>query len=313
MPGQARVFERRQAGEQQPARLALVARQRQRALQHVTGRQHAQFVAQLPRAAAAVEHRDDRVEVEPGVLLQAAEARSAGPCPRRSSRPSSRGGTWGDSTPAARTNAAMRVWPGRPHPLGATWDGLGVNVALFSEHATAVDLCLFDSPADEREAHRIRLLERTDHVWHAYLPDVRPGQLYGFRVHGPYAPHAGHRFNPSKIVLDPYARAIGRQLRWHDAIFGYAPDGTATMRSDDDLVRDDRDNAAVAPLGVGHRPGVHVGRRSPAADAVARHGHLRAARQGLHLAPPAGAAAAAGHVPRPGVGRRPAASRPTSA
>jgi glycogen operon protein len=137
----------------------------------------------------------------------------------------------------------MRVWPGRPHPLGATWDGLGVNVAVFSENATAVEICLFDSPADEREAHRIPLLERTDHVWHVYLPDVRPGQLYGFRVHGPYAPHAGHRFNPSKIVLDPYAKAIGRQLRWHDAIFGYAPG-----KHGDDLVRDDRDTAAVAPL-----------------------------------------------------------------
>jgi len=145
--------------------------------------------------------------------------------------------------PGCAYNAAMRVWPGRPHPLGATWDGLGVNVAVFSEHATAVDLCLFDSPADEREAHRIPLLERTDHVWHAYLPDVRPGQLYGLRVHGPYAPHAGHRFNPSKIVLDPYARAIGRQLRWHDAVFGYTPG-----RHGDDLVRDDRDSAAVAPL-----------------------------------------------------------------
>ena len=137
----------------------------------------------------------------------------------------------------------MRVWPGRPHPLGATWDGLGVNVALFSEHGTAVDICLFDSPSDEREAHRIPLLERTDHVWHAYLPDVRPGQLYGFRVHGPYAPEAGHRFNPAKVVLDPYAKAIGRQLRWHDAIFGYTPGDRR-----EDLARDDRDNAAVAPL-----------------------------------------------------------------
>jgi len=137
----------------------------------------------------------------------------------------------------------MRVWPGRPHPLGATWDGLGVNVAIFSEHATGVDICLFDAAADEREARRIPLPERTDHVWHAYLPDVRPGQLYGFRVHGPYAPEAGHRFNASKVVLDPYARAIGRRLRWHDAIFGYVPGGIG-----DDRVRDDRDNAAYAPL-----------------------------------------------------------------
>ncbi|HOG28303.1 MAG TPA: glycogen debranching protein GlgX, partial [Vicinamibacterales bacterium] len=137
----------------------------------------------------------------------------------------------------------MRVWPGRPHPLGATWDGLGVNVALFSEHATGVDICLFDTASDARETHRIPLSERTDFVWHAYLPDVRPGQLYGFRVHGPYAPEAGHRFNPAKVVLDPYARAIGRRLRWNDAIFDFAPGGQG-----EGVVRDDRDSAAFAPL-----------------------------------------------------------------
>ena len=137
----------------------------------------------------------------------------------------------------------MRVWPGRSQPLGATWDGLGVNVALFSEHATAVDLCLFDTPSDTGEARRIRLPERTDHVWHGYLPDIRPGQLYGFRVEGPYAPEAGHRFNPSKVVLDPYARALGRALTWHDANFGYLAGGPR-----EDLARDDRDNAATAPL-----------------------------------------------------------------
>ena len=121
--------------------------------------------------------------------------------------------TGGNSTPGAGGGAAgweatVRLWPGSPHPLGATWDGLGVNVALFSEHATAVDLCLFDAADDRREACRIRLPERTDHVWHVYLPDVRPGQLYGFRVHGPYAPHAGHRFNPAKVLLDPYGREV---------------------------------------------------------------------------------------------------------
>ena len=137
----------------------------------------------------------------------------------------------------------MRVWPGEPHPLGATWDGVGVNFAIFSEHATGVDICLFDAPTDARESHRIPLPERTDHVWHVYLPDVRPGQLYGFRVHGPWAPQAGHRFNPAKIVLDPYARALGRQLRWHDTLFGHAPGPP-----EDDLVRDDRDDAAAAPL-----------------------------------------------------------------
>jgi isoamylase len=79
----------------------------------------------------------------------------------------------------------MKVWPGAPYPLGATWDGIGVNFALFSEHATGVDLCLFDSPYAGRETHRIPLRERTEQVWHGYLPDVRPGQLYGYRVHGP--------------------------------------------------------------------------------------------------------------------------------
>jgi len=139
----------------------------------------------------------------------------------------------------------MRLWPGSPHPLGATWDGLGVNVALFSEHATAVDVCLFDAASDTRETHRLRLAERTDHVWHGYLPDVRPGQLYGFRVDGPYAPDAGHRFNPSKVLLDPYARAIGRPLAWHDANFGYTVGDPR-----EDLARDDRDNAATAALGA---------------------------------------------------------------
>ena len=82
----------------------------------------------------------------------------------------------------------MRVWPGRPFPLGATWDGKGVNFALFSEHATKVELCLFDSPEATAEAQRVHLREQTDQVWHAYLPDVKPGQLYGYRVHGPYEP-----------------------------------------------------------------------------------------------------------------------------
>ena len=100
----------------------------------------------------------------------------------------------------------MRVWPGQPYPLGATWDGEGVNFALFSESATAVELCLFNHQADGVEAHRILLRERTDQVWHCYLPDVRPGQYYGYRVHGPYDPNSGHRFNPAKLLIDPYAK-----------------------------------------------------------------------------------------------------------
>ena len=103
----------------------------------------------------------------------------------------------------------MRQWPGSPYPLGATWDGIGVNFALFSEHARAVELCLFDSVDAKRASAKVRLPEQTDMVWHGYLPDVQPGQLYGYRVHGPYEPDNGHRFNPNKVVLDPYAKAIG--------------------------------------------------------------------------------------------------------
>ena len=102
----------------------------------------------------------------------------------------------------------MRVWPGQPYPLGATWDGEGVNFALFSESADAVELCLFNHQADGVEADKILLRERTDQVWHCYLPDVRPGQYYGYRVHGPYDPNSGHRFNPAKLLIDPYAKAI---------------------------------------------------------------------------------------------------------
>jgi isoamylase len=137
----------------------------------------------------------------------------------------------------------MRIWPGRPHPHGATWDGLGVNFAIFSEHATGVDLCLFDAPDAETESRRIPLPDCTDYVWHGYLPDIRPGQLYGYRVHGPYDPAAGHRFNPAKVVLDPYAKAIGRAVRWHDSLFGYVVGDPR-----DDLARDDRDDGAYAPL-----------------------------------------------------------------
>ncbi len=137
----------------------------------------------------------------------------------------------------------MRVWPGRPYPLGATWDGVGVNFALFSEHATKVELCLFDSPEATAEAQRIALPEHTDQVWHAYLPDVEPGQLYGYRVHGPYEPTKGHRFNPHKLILDPYAKAIGRDLRWDDTLFGYTIGDPKA-----DLSYDTRDSAPFAPL-----------------------------------------------------------------
>lgn len=137
----------------------------------------------------------------------------------------------------------MRIWSGKSYPLGATWDGAGVNFSLFSENATKVELCLFDEPESTSESQRIALPEQTDQVWHVYLPDVTPGQLYGYRIHGPYAPAEGHRFNPNKVVLDPYAKAIGRAVRWDDALFGYQ-----IGSSDADLSFDTRDSAAMAPL-----------------------------------------------------------------
>jgi isoamylase len=137
----------------------------------------------------------------------------------------------------------MRVWPGRSYPLGATWDGAGVNFAIFSEHATKIELCLFDSADAKAPSHQIVLPEQTDQVYHGYLPDVLPEQLYGYRVHGPYESEKGHRFNPNKVVLDPYAKAIGRALRWDDSLFGYK-----VGDKDADLTIDPRDSAAFAPL-----------------------------------------------------------------
>ncbi len=119
----------------------------------------------------------------------------------------------------------MRVWPGRPYPAGATWDGEGVNFALFSEEATAVELCLFDGPEDGIERDKIEITERTDQVWHCYLPDVRPGQYYGFRIHGPYDPAKGQRFNAAKLLIDPYAKAITGSIKWSNALFAYEVGG----------------------------------------------------------------------------------------
>jgi isoamylase len=116
----------------------------------------------------------------------------------------------------------MRLWPGTPYPLGATWDGAGTNFALFSEVADGVELCLFDGDGDGARAEsRVELTEIDGFVWHGYLPDVGPGQRYGYRVHGPYEPAQGHRCNPSKLLLDPYGKAVDGQLRWDEALFGY--------------------------------------------------------------------------------------------
>lgn len=112
------------------------------------------------------------------------------------------------------------IYPGVPYPLGATWDGEGVNFTLVTENATQVDLCLFDTPYGEETA-RIKLNDRSHHVWHGYIPEIKPGQLYGFRVHGPFEPEHGHRFNPNKLVIDPYAKAVSGNIRWDNAVFGY--------------------------------------------------------------------------------------------
>jgi isoamylase len=136
----------------------------------------------------------------------------------------------------------MQVWPGRHHPLGATWDGEGVNFALFSESATGVELCLFDATGNER---RIPVAEQTDQIWHVYVPGLGPGQRYGYRVHGPYDPANGQRFNAAKLLLDPYAKAIDGTIDWSDALFAYEignPDG--------DFRIGESDSAASIPKGV---------------------------------------------------------------
>jgi glycogen operon protein len=115
----------------------------------------------------------------------------------------------------------LDVYPGLAYPIGATWDGEGVNFALYAENATAVELCLFDSPRDEKEVIKIKIQERSHQIWHAYIPGLQPGQLYAYRVHGPYEPQNGHRFNANKLLIDPYAKAIAGKIEWDDALFGY--------------------------------------------------------------------------------------------
>jgi isoamylase len=135
----------------------------------------------------------------------------------------------------------LAVWRGRPYPLGATWDGEGVNFALFSEHADKIELCLFDQ-GGRHEVARIPVRWQTDEIWHCYLPEARPGQLYGYRVFGRYDPRNGLRFNPAKLLLDPYAKQLVGQLTWSDALFGYRI-GSAR----EDLTIDRRDSAPGMP------------------------------------------------------------------
>ena len=135
------------------------------------------------------------------------------------------------------------ILPGKPYPQGATWDGIGVNFSLYSEGATAVDLCLFND-LHEPAAEVIRVRESTGSIWHCYIPAIKPGQLYGYRVHGPYEPEKGLRFNPSKLLIDPYARALAGGLDWNAPLFGYEIGET------DDLVPGERDDASGVPKGV---------------------------------------------------------------
>ena len=139
----------------------------------------------------------------------------------------------------------VRTFLGKPYPLGATWMGNGVNFAIFSEHATGIDLCLFDRIDHAKEDVRIPLKEHTDQLWHVFLPDARPGQLYGFRVSGPYEPERGLRFNSSKLLIDPYAKAIVGAISWADEMFGYAIGGEK-----EDLTQDFRDDAWGVPKSV---------------------------------------------------------------
>ena len=175
------------------------------------------------------------------------------------------------------------VWRGEPAPLGATWDGSGVNFALYSEHADRVELCLFDLKG-QRELERIDVPYRTDFVWHCYLPDARPGLLYGYRVHGPYDPELGHRFNPNKLLLDPYARMIEGRLRWSDPHYGYEVDSPR-----EDLSFDTRDNAMGALKGQVVDPAFSWGDdrppRTPWKDTVIYEAHVKGLTK-LHPAVP---------------------------
>src|ERR1700753_2409423 len=137
-----------------------------------------------------------------------------------------------------------RLERGSPFPIGATWDGLGINFAVFSAHAERMQVCLFD-PTGRRELARLDLPEYTDEVWHGYLPNGRTGVIYGYRAHGPYRPEQGHRFNPHKLLLDPYAKKLAGAVKWTDALFGYRLHSPRA-----DLSFDRRDSAAAMPKGV---------------------------------------------------------------
>ena len=168
----------------------------------------------------------------------------------------------------------IKIWLGYPYPLGATWMGNGVNFAIFSENATSVDLCLFDRLESPQENVRIPMTEHTDQVWHIFLPDVKPGQLYGYRVYGPYDPERGMRFNSSKLLLDPYAKAIAGAINWSDEMFGYVVGGEGG-----DLIRDFRDDAWGMPKAVVIDPAFDWGEdkrpRTPLNESIIYEMHVK--------------------------------------
>src|SRR6266705_3108838 len=179
----------------------------------------------------------------------------------------------------------MRLSAGTSSRLGASWDGRGTNFALFSANAQKVELCLFDSQG-RRELERIELPERTEDVWHGYLNDVSPGQLYGYRVHGPYAPEHGHRFNANKLLLDPYAKRLAGRLVWSDAHFAYR---TGSAR--EDLSFDRRDNARGMPKAVVVDETFNWGRRElrpniPWEDTIIYEAHVKGLTQKRSDVPP---------------------------
>src|ERR1044072_2515201 len=136
----------------------------------------------------------------------------------------------------------MKIYPGSPYPLGATWDGKGVNFALFADNATGVELCLFDNEHSQKESRSIVITERTHQIWHVYVPDCKPGELYGYSVKGPYEPANAHRFNPQKVLIDPYAKAIAGTIKWSDALFSYD-----VHSEEQDLSFSEVDSAAYIP------------------------------------------------------------------
>ncbi|MEM7377205.1 MAG: alpha-amylase family glycosyl hydrolase, partial [Pseudomonadota bacterium] len=157
------------------------------------------------------------------------------------------------SVTAADAPSQPRLLRGHPWPLGASWDGTGVNFALFSAHAERVELCLFDERG-RREIARLTLPDNDGHIWHGYLPDAQPGLLYGYRVHGPYAPEQGHRFNPHKLVVDPYAKALFGEVRWSNTQLGYRANSAQA-----DLSFDRQDSQAGVPKGIVIDPSFHWG------------------------------------------------------